>query len=122
MPALATATEAPPGDRPDLGGRRRWGDKGFGFIALLSGLSVLAILVLIAFSPTREAWPIFSHDASEFFFSSDWAPNQGKFGSLAFVYGTLVTSIIALVFAVPLSIGIALFMTEVAPAWLKRPI
>jgi phosphate transport system permease protein len=122
MTALATATQAPPGDRPDLGGRRRWGDRGFAYIALLSGLSVLAILILIAISTTKEAWPIFSHDAAEFFFSSDWAPNQGKFGSLAFVFGTLVTSIIALVFAVPLSIGIALFMTEVAPPWLKRPI
>jgi phosphate transport system permease protein len=122
MTAVATATEAPSGKQPNLGGRRRWGDKGFGYIALLSGLSVLAILVLIAISTTREAWPIFSHDAGEFFFSSTWAPNEGKFGSLAFVYGTLVTSVIALVFAVPLSIGIALFMTEVAPPWLKRPI
>src|SRR6516164_2243123 len=122
MTATVTATEAPPGEQPNLGGRRRWGDKSFRLIALLSGLSVLAILALIAISTTKEAWPIFSHDAAEFFFSSTWAPNQGKFGSLAFVYGTLVTSVIALVFAVPLSIGIALFITEVAPRWLKRPI
>src|SRR6476646_10244888 len=122
MTATITATEAPPGEEPNLGGRRRWGDKGFGLIALLSGLSVLAILVLIAVSTTKEAWPIFSHDAAEFFFTSTWAPNEGKFGALAFVFGTFVTSIIALVFAVPLSFGIALFMTEVAPPWLKRPI
>jgi phosphate transport system permease protein len=121
MTAVATPAQAPPGP-PRLSGRRRIGDRSFGVIALLSGLSVLAILALIAISTTKEAWPIFSHDAAEFFFSSTWAPSQGKFGSLAFVYGTLVTSIIALVFAVPLSFGIALFMTEVAPPWLKRPI
>ena len=83
---------------------------------------MLAILVLIAYSTTKEAWPIFAHDAKDFFFSTRWAPNEGKFGSLAFVYGTFVTSVIALIFAVPLSIGIARFMTEVAPPWLKRPI
>ena len=122
MTAVATATEAPSGRQPNLGGRRRWADRGFRPVALLSGLSVLAILILIAISTTKEAWPIFSHDAGEFFFSSTWAPNRGKFGSLAFVYGTLITSAIALVFAVPLSVGIALFMTQVAPPWLKRPI
>jgi phosphate transport system permease protein len=123
MTAVATATEAPPGDRPpELRGRRRLADRGFGLIALLSGLSVLGILILIAVSTTKQAWPIFSHDAAEFFFTTTWAPNEGKFGALAFVFGTFVTSIIALVFAVPLSIGIALFMTQVASPWLKRPI
>src|SRR5205814_3972116 len=66
--------------------------------------------------------PIFRDDASNFLFSTRWAPNEGKFGSLASVFGTFVTAIIALVFAVPLSIGIALFITEVAPPWLKRPV
>jgi phosphate transport system permease protein len=122
MTALATAREAPPGGSPDLGGGRRLADKSFRTVALLAGLSVLAILILIAYSTTKEAWPIFRDDASGFLFSSRWAPNEGKFGSLAFVFGTFVTAIIALVFAVPLSIGIALFMTEVAPPWLKRPI
>jgi phosphate transport system permease protein len=122
MTAVATPPEAPPGGSPNLAGRRRWGDRGFAYIALLSGLSVLGILILIAVSTTKEAWPIFSSDAIDFFTSSTWAPNVGKFGSLAFVYGTFITSIIALVFAVPLAIGIALFMTEVAPLWLKRPI
>jgi phosphate transport system permease protein len=118
----AVATANPPSAGPDLAGRKRYGDKAFGVIALVAGLSVLAILVLIAYSTTHEAWPIFRDKAGEFLFSTRWAPNEGKFGALAFVFGTVVTSIIALVFAVPLSIGIALFMTEVAPAWLKRPI
>jgi hypothetical protein len=49
MTTTATAREAPPGDRPDLGGRRRWADKAFRTVALLAGLSVLAILILIAY-------------------------------------------------------------------------
>ncbi len=101
--ATTTTQGPPPGDAPDLKGPRRLGDRGFALIALLAGLSVLAILVLIAYSTTKEAWPIFAHDAKDFFFSTRWAPNEGKFGSLAFVYGTFVTSVIALVFAVPLS-------------------
>jgi phosphate transport system permease protein len=116
------AVEAPGGPTPHLQGKRHLGDRVFAKVALLSGLSVLAILALIAWSTSKEAWPIFAHDAGQFLFSTKWAPNEGKFGSLAFVFGTVVTSIIALVFAVPTSIGIALFMTEVAPKWLKRPV
>jgi phosphate transport system permease protein len=107
---------------PDLSGKARYGDRAFALVAIVAGLSVLAILALIAYSTTHEAWPIFRDKGGEFLFTTRWAPNEGKFGSLAFVFGTIVTSIIALVFAVPLSVGIALFMTEVAPPWLKRPV
>jgi phosphate transport system permease protein len=98
------------------------GDRFFGLVAVVSGLSVLAILVLIAYSTGREAWPIFSEKGAEFLFTSRWAPSENKFGALSFIFGTVVTSIIALVFAVPLSIGIALFINEVAPRRLKRPV
>jgi phosphate transport system permease protein len=114
--------------RPDLGatprlrGRRRIGDHVFAIAALLAGLSVLAILVLIAYSTTKEAWPIFQQKAGQFLLSTTWAPNKNEFGALAFVYGTVLTSAIALVFAVPLSVGIALFITEIAPRWLRRPV
>jgi phosphate transport system permease protein len=119
-----TATITPTAEAPevDLQGKRLVGDRLFALLALLSGLSVLAILVLIAYSTGHEAWPIFQHRAGEFLFTKRWAPSENKFGSLAFVFGTVVTSIVALVFAVPLSIGIALFITEVAPARLKRPV
>ena len=106
----------------DLRGKRRFGDAAFKWLVLAAGLSVLAILILIAWSTTNQAWPIFSQRAGEFFTTSRWAPSSDKFGSLAFVFGTLVTSAIAVVFAVPLSIGIALFITEVAPAWLRKAV
>ena len=62
------------------------------------------------------------HDGLGFFTGTRWAPNADVFGSLAFVYGTLLVSAIALVFAVPVSIGIALFLSEVAPRRLRRPV
>src|SRR5215211_1912459 len=111
-----------PERKPQLTSKKRRADKFFTIIALVAGLSVLGVLVLIAYSTTKEAWPIFRDKAGEFLFTKRWAPNEGKFGGLAFIYGTVLTSVIALIFAVPVSIGIALFMTEVAPPWLKRPV
>jgi phosphate transport system permease protein len=122
MTSVLTTPDAPSAKRPDLAGRRRYGDKSFTIVALLAGLSVLAILALIAWSTSKEAWPIFRDKPGEFLFTTRWAPNEDKFGALTFVYGTLLTSAIALVFAVPVSIGIALFTTEVAPGWLRRPV
>jgi phosphate transport system permease protein len=91
-------------------------------LTLASGLLVLVILGLIAFSTTREAWPVFSHDGLRFFTSSRWAPSAEVFGSLPFVYGTVITAVIALVLAVPVSVGIALFLSDVAPRRLRRPV
>jgi phosphate transport system permease protein len=83
---------------------------------------VLVILGLIAVSTTREAWPVFSHDGLRFLTSTRWAPNAEVFGSLPFVYGTVVTAIVALTLAVPVSVGIALFLSDVAPRRLRRPV
>src|SRR4051795_11922032 len=118
--ASPSPSAAPPS--LDLHGKRRFGDGAFRWLVLLAGMSVLAILVLIAWSTTKEAWPIFSDRAAEFFTTSRWAPSDDKFGALAFIFGTLVTSAIAVVLAVPLSIGIALFITEVAPQWLRKAV
>jgi phosphate transport system permease protein len=84
-------------------------------VSLVAGLTVLAILALIAYSTTKEAWPAFRAEGLGFVTSDEWIPNEGKFGALALIYGTLLSSFIALVLAVPVSIGIALFTTEVAP-------
>ena len=102
-PAIPSAPEPPP---RSFARRRSVGDRSFATVAVLSGVSVLAILLLISWATTKEAWPIFQHHPSDFLFSKTWDPNSEKFGMLAFLFGTIVTSIIALVFAVPLSIGI----------------
>jgi phosphate transport system permease protein len=97
-------------------------DRAFRAVAMLSGFSVLIVLGLIAFSTTHEAWPAFSKEGLHFFTSTKWDVPGRHFGALAFIYGTLLVSAIALVFAVPVSIGIALFITEVAPRRLRRSI
>ena len=108
-----TAVATPPSvSAPQLSRKRPVGDRVFAIVALAAGLSVLVILALIAWSTGKEAWPIFRDDAAGFLFSTKWAPSEGKFGMLAFLFGTLVTSVLALIFAVPLSIGIALFMAS----------
>jgi len=97
-------------------------DRAFRTVALLAGLSVLIILGLIAFSTTQQAWPAFRHQGLSYFTATTWDPANGKFGTLTFLYGTIVASAIALFFAVPVSIGIALFITEIAPRRARRVI
>jgi phosphate transport system permease protein len=98
----------------------RRADDGFRYLTLGAGLAVLAILALIAWSTTSEALPAFRHEGLGFLTSTRWAPNEGAFGALAFVYGTFFVSLLALVFAVPASVGIALFITELAPPAARR--
>jgi len=119
---MSAMTPLVPSPAAQITGRRSTADRVFAAIALVAGFSVLAILVLIAYSTTREAWPIFREKPAEFLFSRRWAPADGHYGALSFVYGTVVTSIVALVFAVPVSVGVALFVTELAPSWLRKPV
>jgi len=97
-------------------------DVAFRIASLICGLAVLAILGLIAVSMTQKALPAFRVAGFGFVTSRRWAPNEGHFGALAFVYGTTVISAIALVFAVPVSVGIALFLSEIAPRRLRKPV
>jgi len=94
----------------------------FRAVALAAGLLVLAILALIAVSTTREAWPAFQQEGLGFVTSQDWVPADGQFGALAFIYGTVLSSVLALMLAVPVSLGIALFANEAAPRRLRRPV
>jgi len=119
-----TTTEPPPplAPPPALGRRSSLGDRAFRVGALACGLTVLAILALIAVATTREAWPAVSDQGLSFFTSRRWAPSVEIYGSLAFVYGTMVTALIGLALAVPVSVGIALFLSDVAPRRLRRPV
>ncbi len=120
---LTTAPPRPPGPGAlSSPGRAGLGDRAFRTLTLACGLLVLVILGLIALSTTTEAWPAFAHDGLRFFTSTRWAPSAEVFGSLPFVYGTVVTAAVALVFAVPVSLGIALFLSDVAPRRLSRPV
>lgn len=104
-----------------LSQRRPPGDRGFQVLALAAGLLVLVILVLIAVSTGQQASSWFSAEGTKIF-SSSWNPAAGQFGALAFLYGTAITAVIAIVIAVPVSVGTALLLTEVVPYRWARPI
>ena len=97
-------------------------DTSFRVVALGAGLSVLAILALIAYFTTKEAWPIFRQEGFGFVTGTKWDPGRNTYGALAFIYGTAVSSAIALLIAVPLSIGIALFTNELAPRRIRKAV
>ena len=101
------------------GGR---GDRAFRMLTIIAGLVVLIVLGAIAFTTVTKAWPAFDSMGLRFVTSDRWAPNDGEFGAKAFIYGSLVASTIALILAVPVSIGIALFTTQVAPDRWRKPI
>ena len=89
---------------------------------LAAAILVLTLLGGVVFTLLKGAWPAFAHFGFHFLTSEVWNPVTDKYGALAPVYGTLVTSFIAMLFALPISLGIAIFLTELAPSWLKRPV
>jgi phosphate transport system permease protein len=97
-------------------------DRAFRVLVVAAGALVLLTLALILATLVDEARPVLHTAGLDFFTSDVWDPSTARFGTLAFTYGTIVTSAIALVLAVPVSVGIALFATEVAPRWMRRPI
>lgn len=118
----ATTTLTAPPANVLRGARRGWADRTFRALSLASGLLVLVVLGLITVSMTNQALPAFRHDGLRFITGTRWAPSADVFGALPFIYGTMVASAIALAFSVPVSIGIALFLTDIAPRALRKPI
>jgi phosphate transport system permease protein len=102
-----------------LRSKRQFADRTFQVLSFLAGALVLVILALIAWTIARKSWLVFDSEGLKFFTSRRWAPAQDEYGALSFIFGTILTSLIALVFAVPVSIGIALFTTEIARGWLR---
>ncbi len=97
-------------------------DRIFGWLAKSAAVFTLCILIAILVSLTMGAWPAISKFGLGFLTSTTWDPVKLEFGGLVMIYGTLMTSLIALLIAVPVSFGIAVFLTELSPAWLKRPL
>jgi phosphate transport system permease protein len=94
----------------------------FGWLAQGAAWVTLALLASILLSLLFGAWPAIERYGFGFLTSPVWDPVQENFGGLVMIYGTVATSLIALLIAVPVSFGIALFLTEMCPAWLKRPL
>lgn len=102
--------------------RHRWLDKGFQAVTTSFGMFVLVLLAGIIISLVIGSWDALSKFGFGFLTSTEWNPVTEEFGALVPIYGTLVSSLIALLVAVPISFGIALFLTELAPYWLRRPV
>ncbi len=98
------------------------GDRAFRWLCLGSAATVLLVLGLIALVTTAGAVPVLRAMGPTFFASRRWSPADAMYGAPPFVWGTVYTSFIALATAVPVSFGVALFVAQVAPRWLRRPI
>ncbi|HKJ94693.1 MAG TPA: phosphate ABC transporter permease subunit PstC [Gammaproteobacteria bacterium] len=102
--------------------RGRLIDRWFARITWLSGVTVLALVLAITGSLVVGSVPIIDKFGLGFLASTKWNPVNDEFGAFTSIVGTLVTSLIAIVVAVPVSVGVSLFITELAPTWLKRPV
>lgn len=88
----------------------------------VAALLVLALLGGVALVLIKGSWLTFSTFGFKFLVTSVWNPVTDEYGALAPIYGTVVTSLLAMLLAIPVSLGIAIFLTELAPVWLKRPV
>lgn len=97
-------------------------DRIYGAVLLVFGLTLPALFAFIVFRVGVSALPAIRAFGVSFITSSEWNPVEGQFGALPFIFGTVVSSVVALLIAVPLSVGLAIFLTELAPRWLAAPV
>jgi phosphate transport system permease protein len=102
--------------------KQRFRETLFRGATLTAALLVLILLGGVAVSLIHGAWPAFAQFKFAFLTREIWNPVTDQYGALAPVYGTLVTSLLAMIIAIPISFGIAIFLTELSPSWLKRPV
>jgi phosphate transport system permease protein len=115
---IDTPRGVPPAERR----ASRLADRLFAGLARAAAVVTLLLLLGIIGSLISGAMPAIREYGLSFLWRSQWDPVQNQYGGLVMIYGTLMTSFIALLIAVPVSFGIALFLTELSPAWLKRPL
>jgi phosphate transport system permease protein len=100
----------------------RFGDRAFKFVIAGGALLVVSLMLVMAYELVRTSWPSLGRFGFNFIWSSEWDPVRLEFGALPFIYGTLVSSVLALILAVPPSIGVAVFLVELSPGWLRGPV
>ena len=100
----------------------RWGDRIFASITGLAAVGVIALLIALVIVLYNDAKPTLELFGPRFLYTSVWDPVGNVYGIVPFAAGTLLTSALALVIGVPLSLGAAIFLTQQAPLWLRRPV
>ncbi|MCS6978177.1 MAG: phosphate ABC transporter permease subunit PstC [Gemmatales bacterium] len=118
-PAAVLSASGPP--ERSTPPRRRLGDVVFFWLCRGAALAVVLIFILLGVFLVIEAWPAIRSTGWDFFRSTEWNPQTDQYGALAFIFGTLATSAIALAIAVPLGVGTAVFLAEIAPRWIRTP-
>jgi phosphate transport system permease protein len=110
------------GEAPITVEGRGVGDRVYRTAITLFALCVPLLLLLIAIEVGIAGWPTFSEHGIAFLFRTEWDPGSGQYGVLPAIYGTLVSSFLALLLATPLALGVAIFLSEFAPGWLRTPV
>lgn len=98
------------------------GDQVFQIVITAFAVSIPLLLVIIAISIGLAAWPALSRSGLSFITGSEWDVAAGKFGAAPAIYGTVVSSALALIIATPLALGVSIFLSEIAPKWLRQPV
>ena len=118
----STSASAPKTVGQRLPAPSRAGDVFSERFTMVMAVSIFALIGLILYELLVGAWPTIKTFGFSFLMTSSWNPVTEKFGALPFIYGTLLSSLIALLIAVPLSIATAIYLTELAPLWLRQPL
>jgi phosphate transport system permease protein len=100
----------------------RSSDLGFRLVVGAFALALVAVVAAIAFELTRQGWLSIERFGFAFWRTSIWDPVSGEFGALPFIWGTLYSSVLALLLATPISLGIAIFLSELSPSVLRGPL
>lgn len=111
----------PPADRASLEGASP-GDLVYRTITTAFAVAIPVLLVFIAFEVVAAAWPALSRFGVSFLTSSSWDPVRSQFGAAPMIYGTVVSSVLALILAAPLALGVAIWLSEFSPPWLRQPV
>src|SRR4030095_13812978 len=102
--------------------RTRFTDLGFRLITGAFALLLTAIVFAIGFELPRNSWLSIQKFQLAFWTTRTWDPVAGEFGALPSIWGTLYSSILALILAAPIALGIAIFISELCPQWLRGPL
>jgi phosphate transport system permease protein len=119
---MKSTTQALPATAADLPAPNRWGNRIFEGLTMLSVVILGVCFVCAAYVLVEGAWLAIHTYGWSFLHSQEWNPVTEKFGALPFIYGTVVSAAIALLIAVPLSVGTAIFLTDLAPLWMRQPL
>jgi phosphate transport system permease protein len=98
------------------------GDRVFEIVITAFAVSIPVLLIIIAISIGIAAWPALSKSGLSFLTGSKWDVAAGEFGAAPAIYGTVVSSALALIIATPLALGVSIFLSEIAPKWLRQPV